>query len=157
MFNRQAIATLLCGIAHEPLINEPFMPICWQVPFCERNLNYKATLHESSYYYALDAESVVIDDQSAYIYARLNLQNADMAQGFSSELDSTMWFYQNGIVRVLLEEPATGRFRISGEKLPVVDRQLVPISGLTAHVLLEANQMDVSGLMHDDGSETFSY
>jgi len=80
-----------------------------------------------------------------------------MAQGFSSELDFTMWFYQNGIVRVLLEESATGRFRISGEKLPVVYEQLVPISGLRAHVLLEANKMDVSGLMHDDGSETFRY
>ena len=80
-----------------------------------------------------------------------------MAYGISSELDFTMWFYQNGIVRVLLEEPASGRFRISGEGIPVVEEQLVPISGLEARVLLGADYMDVSGLAHDDGSEAFNY
>ena len=37
-----------------------------------------------------------------------------------------MYFYQNGIMRMLFEEPGVKRFRISQEDLPVVEEQLEP-------------------------------
>ena len=53
-------------------------------------------------------------------------------------LTLTMTFYQNGILRVLIEEPNGARFRISQEDLPVVDNQLVPVD-LTDLVEWSAN------------------
>jgi hypothetical protein len=37
----------------------------------------------------------------------------------STDLSIEISFYQNGIARVLIEEPNSGRFRISEEDLPV--------------------------------------
>jgi hypothetical protein len=43
------------------------------------------------------------------------------------ELNAVLEFYQNGILRVEIDEPVGGRFKISDEDLPVVWDQLEPL------------------------------
>ena len=40
---------------------------------------------------------------------------------YASTLDLTIKFYQNGIMRVLIQEPNSTRFSISAVNLPVVE------------------------------------
>lgn len=72
-------------------------------------------------------------------------------------MDLTLWFYQNGIMRALLEEPGSGRFRISQEGLPVVDEQLEIVDKLSYYVNFGTDHVNVGPLLHSDESETFSY
>ncbi len=99
------------------------LPTCQQTPFCNRNLHlnreFTKKLDQSSnylptdFYYSVDPATVVVNDEESSITARLNLSCNDYTQEISTELDLTLWFYQNGIMRALLEEPDSGRFRIS--------------------------------------------
>ncbi len=77
--------------------------------------------------YILDASKILINDSDASITARLRVNQESQYE----ELDLKMWFYQNGIMRTLIQEPSSTRFRISEENLPVVDEQLIPASNLT--------------------------
>lgn len=74
----------------------------------------------------------------------------------ASNLDLTLWFYQNGIMRALLEEPDSTRFRISDEDIPVVEEQLIA-ADLTDKVTIEETFFEVSGLEHNDATESFRY
>lgn len=80
-----------------------------------------------------------------------------MTPEISPELDLTLWFYQNGIIRVLLEEPESGRFRISGEGLPVVEEQLIPTKLLSKRVIINDNTLIVRDLFNKDVDEVFRY
>ena len=107
-------------------------------------------------YYALDKKSVVIDDEAATIAGTLStwhVSNDDIAV----ELDMTLTFYQNGIMRALFEEPNSRRFRISQEGLPVVDEQLHTVENLTRKSQVTDDHIEVSGLDHQLGDETFTY
>jgi hypothetical protein len=102
------------------------LPSCQETPFCNRNIHlqneFKATAFgESDFYYSLDESSIKIDDLKGSVQAKLNLACSDSTDEISPELDLTLWFYQNGIMRAFLEEPASGRFRISDDSLPVVE------------------------------------
>jgi len=60
-------------------------------------------------------------------------------------------------MRTLLEEPDSKRFRISQEGLPVEDEQLNGVSNLKSHVKVHRHRLVVSGLKHEDGTETYEY
>ena len=60
-------------------------------------------------------------------------------------------------MRAFLEEPSSGRFRISDDSLPVVEEQLIPIGNLTSSSEFHKDHMIVQGLQHDDESEVFKY
>lgn len=60
-------------------------------------------------------------------------------------------------MRAFLEEPASGRFRISDDSLPVVEEQLIPVKGLQFLSTLNDDHMIVHGLKHEDNSEVFKY
>jgi hypothetical protein len=83
-------------------------------------LNKEFIEGDNDFYYSLDQESIEVDDTRGSISAKLNLACSDSGE-ISPELDLTLWFYQNGIMRAFLEEPQSGRFRISDEGLPVVE------------------------------------
>lgn len=76
----------------------------------------------------------------------------------AQNLNLTLTVYQNGILRMLLEEPEVARFRISQEDLPVVDEQLNAVD-LTDKVTWADDGMSftVSGLEHEAGDESFAY
>ena len=76
----------------------------------------------------------------------------------AQQLDLTLSFYQNGILRVLLEEPNGNRFRISQESLqPVVEEQLrpVPITDENIWIKESGNFFQVAGLFSESGDEHF--
>ena len=80
---------------------------------------------ESSTYYSIPVDTVKIDATKGKITAELHL--ASESDGAAAQkLDLTLSIYQNGILRMLVEEPGHERFRISQEDLPVVDEQLKP-------------------------------
>jgi hypothetical protein len=76
---------------------------------------------DSDFYYSLDETSILIDDGLGSISARLNLACTDISDEISTELDLKIRFYQNGIMRAVIEEPNSGRFKISEDDLPVVE------------------------------------
>lgn len=51
----------------------------------------------------------------------------DQSGYLAHNLDLTMEFYEDGIVRTLLDDGSYTRFRISEEDLPVVWEQLKPV------------------------------
>jgi len=60
-------------------------------------------------------------------------------------------------MRAFLEEPFSGRFRISDDALPVVEEQLIPIASISASAMFHGDYMWISGLAHDDQTEDFKY
>jgi hypothetical protein len=68
-----------------------------------------------------------------------------------------MTFYQNGIMRLLVDEPESLRFKISEQELPVVEDQLHGVPNLSEYVTVTDDLVQVSGLKHQDGQETFAY
>ena len=71
--------------------------------------------------YTVDAESVA-NYTNGTITATLKLQNPDTTKAsYAMILSLTLSFYQNGIMRCLIEEPDNTRFRISDYDLPVVE------------------------------------
>ena len=72
-------------------------------------------------------------------------------------LDLTLSFYQNGILRVLLEEHEVKRFRIAKDDLaPVVDEQLIPYD-LTGRTNLDTESSIFTIDDLSDNSESWSY
>lgn len=103
-------------------------PTCEEQPFCDRFRQFMdnpALRSNTDVYYSMDKESFTIKETEGVIEATLNL--ASPSDGtIAQTLDLTMTVYQNGILRLLIEEPDVKRFRISQEDLPVVDDQLIP-------------------------------
>ena len=104
------------------------IPSCQDTPFCNRNqhlqkefLNAYQSNQAIDFYYSLDPTTIAFNNTAGSITAKLNLACSDPTQEIAPELDLTLWFYQNGIMRTLLEEPDSTRFRISQEGLPVVE------------------------------------
>lgn len=60
-------------------------------------------------------------------------------------------------MRTVIEQKNSTRFRISAEKLPVEEDQLIPVVKLSDHVRKLENHMVVENLTHDDETETFKY
>ncbi len=69
-----------------------------------------------------------------------------------------MVFYQNGIMRMLIEEPGVKRFRISQEDLPVVDEQLERVD-LSDRFNFDASKRSftISDLTSEHGDESWEY
>ena len=103
----------------------------------------------------MDPTTVQVTNSDSSIKAKLYLQG-DSTE-YSPELDLTLWFYQNGIMRTLLEEPGSDRFRISQEGLPIVNEQLHHVSFFQKKVTFRSNEIVVWGLMSEDMTESFSY
>ena len=75
----------------------------------------------SDVYYSIDEASVGGDHSKGVVTATLDLASSTDGT-VAQSLDLTLTFYQNGIVRMLVEEPGVKRFRISQETVqPVVD------------------------------------
>ena len=114
-------------------------PTCEEQPFCDRFRQFKDNSElraNSDVYYSMDKDSFTVNETDGVIEATLNL--ASLTDGsVAQSLDLTVNVYQNGILRILIEEPGVKRFRISQEDLPVVDDQLIP--------------QDLTGLWHDYG------
>lgn len=117
-------------------------PTCEQQPFCDRFRQFMDNPElraNSDVYYSMDKDSFTISEKEGLINATLNL--ASPSDGTVAQtLDLTVNVYQNGILRVLIEEPGVKRFRISQEDLPVVEEQLIA--------------QDLTGLYHDYGTST---
>ena len=63
----------------------------------------------------------------------------------AQQLNLTLSFYQNGILRVLLEEPNGNRFRISQEAVqPVVEEQLKPVPINDSNIKMSDDQKSVT-------------
>ena len=100
-------------------VNHP----CEKTPFCARHRAFEKDIFEnpnsnSDLFYSLDPSSIAINDEFGYLSAQLNFFSNDSGD-FASVLNLRMTFYQNGIMRTLIEEPGSTRFRISAEGLPV--------------------------------------
>ena len=116
-------------------------PTCAETAFCARALlDFNQTAADApSTSYTLDASTIQINDSEASLNARLTKTSGSKAQpeeesfGHAGELDLTLWFYQNGIMRALIQEPDSDRFRISQEELAVADSQLEPVTSLSSH------------------------
>ena len=79
-------------------------------------INKQVTIQDpekEDFYYAVSPESIQIDDSEGQISATLLLNCDDETGEVAAELDLKLWFYQNGILRAKIEEPASERFRVS--------------------------------------------
>lgn len=74
----------------------------------------------------------------------------------STDLSFEISFYQNGIARVLIEEPNSGRFRISEEGLPVSDDQLFYVTDLADKISITPTQITIN-LPGSVLNESFKY
>lgn len=68
--------------------------------------------NDSDVYYGISSDSVEIDASNGKINAVLNL-GSESDGSVAQKLDLTITVYQNGILRMLIEEPGVKRFRIS--------------------------------------------
>ena len=93
------------------------------------------------------------------IEATLNLASPTDGS-VAQSLDLTLSVYQNGILRILIEEPDVKRFRISQLEVlqPVVDEQLEAID-LTNRIEWseDFSSFSISGLTHEAGDESWEY
>lgn len=80
-------------------------------------------------------------------------QDSDLAES----LQLILTFYQNGIVRTLIEEDGAIRFRISQEDLPVSDEQLVAVQNLNEITTQNASSLQVGSLDHELGDEQYVF
>lgn len=136
-------------------------PTCEQQPFCDRFrqlMDHNDLRMDSDVYYSVDEQTVAGDASQGQITATLNL--ASTTDGtVAQKLSLTLTVYQNGIMRMLVEEPETKRFRISQETLhPVVDEQLIPVD-LTDKITWSDDRttLTISGLEHEEGDEGWEY
>ena len=136
MLNRIITSLAACQVAQFALAQQQIIdeivkanddqPTCEQQPFCDRYrslMDSPDLIAKSDVYYSMDADSVKCNFRENQIEATLNLASSSDGT-VAQSLDLTMVFYQNGIMRLLIEEPGVKRFRISQEDLPVVDEQL---------------------------------
>ena len=68
-----------------------------------------------------------------------------------------MWLYDGGIMRVLIDEHNSKRFRISKEGLPIVEDNLRSYGQLKSHVKLLDDMIHIFGYKSLDSSEEISY
>lgn len=81
--------------------------------------------------YHVDPTSLQVDSVHGLINAKLAMDCQE--SGFlGAELELTLAFYQDGIMRALIDTEEHSRFRISGEDLPVSWDQLIPLSGFAS-------------------------
>ena len=112
---------------------------------------------KSDVYYAIDSSSVSVDLDKNNINATLNLASASDGT-IAQTLDLTLTVYQNGIMRMLIEEPGVKRFRISQEDLPVADEQLEVTDLLDNFTWSEDKKsFSISGLNSEQGDESWEY
>lgn len=106
---------------------------------------------QSDVYYYVDESSLDVQEANGIINAKLNLASSTDGT-IAQTLDLTLTVYQNGILRMLIEEPDVKRFRISQEGLPVVDEQLIP-QDLTGLVKRYAADLNIESLTSTEGDE----
>jgi hypothetical protein len=137
---------------------------CGQSTFCMRQKKLRKAQQdafassEEAYLYMTNKHSLEVSDEESTI--SLNLVYDTSLAGFDFYapcLHITMTFYQNGIMRLLVDEPESGRFKISEQELPVVEDQLHGVQNLSDYVSVTDDLVQVSGLKHQDGEETFTY
>lgn len=112
----------------------------------------------SDVYYQMDEQSVAGDLTKGQITAELNLASATDGT-VAQKLEMTLTVYQNGILRMLMEEPGAKRFRISQEAVqPVVDEQLLPVD-LTEKITWSDDRqtMSITGLTNEASDEDWEY
>ena len=93
-----------------------------------------------------------MNEKHGVINAKLSLASPSDGS-IAQTLDLTLTVYQNGILRMLIEEPEVKRFRISQDDLnPVMDEQLVPVD-LTDKVYWDSvnpNYFAIQNLTNED-------
>lgn len=60
-------------------------------------------------------------------------------------------------MRTFLQEPGSGRFRLSDNDLPVVESQLISVNKISSYVTIDSQGLIVDGLLHEDQTEEFKY
>ena len=135
---------------------------CEETPFCARHRAFEGDRWEtnagaSDLYYSVNPSSIAVNDAYGSLTAQLNFACAGDSGDYASVLNLRMTFYQNGIMRTLIEEPGSTRFRISEEGLPVSEEQLIAVTDLSSHVTTLGDSVIIDNLVHDDGTETFKY
>ena len=89
--------------------------------FCQRTREFKIDMDTVASYlsYNIVPSSVVVDSETSTINARLEM-GCDQSGYLAHDLDLQMQFYEDGIMRTLIDTADHTRFRISQEDLPVV-------------------------------------
>lgn len=119
--------------------------------FCRRHRYYDLGVYDNlvtPIQYSLAGYQ--IDDSDSSITATLSAVHSDPTGLLSDDLNLSIWFYQNGIMRAVIEEPDSDRFRISKEGISVQDEMLVGMQDLTKSVKQSGDAVEVT-LMSQDG------
>ena len=100
-----------------------------------------------------------VDDATATISAALEMPSCGggLSGYLASGLELQVQFFQQGIIRAVVDQHDSTRFRISDEDLPVEWDQLNPVANLTSLVSQDSDELKVDGLSRDDGSDKFEY
>ena len=109
-----------------PDAKEQVIPPCEGTPFCDRHRTFeKAKLagEGDDIYYSVFKDTMEFDNTNGILHVQMQLGYDCIGDTshLAKNLDMKLYFYQNGIVRGLIQEPNVKRFRISQQDLPVVD------------------------------------
>ena len=150
-------------------VGDPPPPVeeCSDIAFCMRTREYRRDTEQQRsnadlQYYVASHE---FNDEEGSIEMDLQMQCEDTGY-LASKLTAKMWFYQNGIARVVIGEPDNTRFQISQEELPVVWDQLEAVQALEANHTKTYDDQGKSGIIvadlernscHSTNVENFTY
>jgi len=132
---------------------------CSDKEFCAKHWSYEKehlrSAKSENVSYRLEPNSVEIDSErlTGTIYRLENPEDIELA----SEVTLTMDLYQNGILRVLIEEPNSDRFRISKQGISVMDDQLVGFDQLSAYTKHTEDYLLIDNIPSDDFKESYSF
>ena len=116
-------------------LNDPPPPVeqCEDIEFCMRTREYRRDTEKqgdkADLLYQVSSHN--FDDDAGRLDMTLDL-GCDDSGYLAKSLDASMWFYQDGITRLVLGEPSNTRFAISEHDLPVVWDQLEMVEDLSS-------------------------
>ena len=136
---------------------------CEYRKYCTRHRDYDLGVfhgERGAVEYNIAATSVSVIPDKAQIKAELWVDDHTGTQdlNLAKSLNITFSFYKHGIMRVLIEDPLSDRFRISQEQgISVQEEQLVPLIDIETHLQWQEDGFLVNGYSSDDGKDSYEF
>ena len=126
--------------------------------FCQRTREFKIDMDTVASYlsYNVLPDSVVFDNETSTVTAKLEM-GCDQTGYLARELELQMQFYENGIMRTLIDTADHTRFRISQEDLPVVWDQLEPLDHMVMRLDTYEDHLKIKGITREDSDDVYEY
>jgi len=88
--------------------------------------------------FSLDRNSIAFE--GAKLTASLKREHTASTTKTADELSLNMWLYQDGISRITIDEPKSGRFRVAEQPILTEGVHLRPVEDIKSHVKFSENK-----------------